>query len=189
MPLGTQDLIYLYMCQPIIYLYVKYSAQRHVRPSTCTTRVVHISVHQTEERSEVACQVLSSLSSVFCPRAGPSLQTQAPRLQFCPKAGLPLQTREPRLQFHKGSTGAVASRCFPHPTLSLASEQTLKDLKRSQGTNEEMRKVDLANWALRTSPKCTTGVKYRFRQGFFLPDQRSGNPNHPSSPLPSSLPI
>ena len=29
--------------------------------------------------------------------------------------------------------GAVASRCFPHPTLSLASEQTLKDLKRSQG--------------------------------------------------------
>ena len=36
---------------------------------------------------------------VFCPRAGPSLQTQAPRLQFCPKAGLPLQTQESRLQF------------------------------------------------------------------------------------------
>ena len=29
--------------------------------------------------------------------------------------------------------GAVASRCFPHPTLSLASEQTLIDLRRSQG--------------------------------------------------------
>ena len=29
-------------------------------------------------------------SSVICPKAGPSLQTQAPRLQFCPKAGLPL---------------------------------------------------------------------------------------------------
>ena len=28
--------------------------------------------------------------------------------------------------------GAGASRCFPHPTFSLASEQTLKDLKRSQ---------------------------------------------------------
>ena len=28
---------------------------------------------------------------------------------------------------------AVASRCFPHSTFSLASEQTLKDLKRSQG--------------------------------------------------------
>ena len=39
-------------------------------------------------------------SSVFCQRAGPSLQTQAPRLQFCPKAGLPWQTQEPRLQFY-----------------------------------------------------------------------------------------
>ena len=29
--------------------------------------------------------------------------------------------------------GTVASRCFPHPTLISASEQTLKDLKRSQG--------------------------------------------------------
>ena len=28
---------------------------------------------------------------------------------------------------------AVASRCFPHLTLSLASEQTLKELRRSQG--------------------------------------------------------
>ena len=34
------------------------------------------------------------------PRAGPSLQTQAPTLQFCPKARLPLQTQEPRLQFY-----------------------------------------------------------------------------------------
>ena len=42
----------------------------------------------------------SSSSSVFCPRAGPSLQTQAPRLQFCPKPGLPLQAQEPRLQFY-----------------------------------------------------------------------------------------
>ena len=37
---------------------------------------------------------------VFWPKAGPSLQHQAPRLQFCPKAGLPLQTQEPRLQFY-----------------------------------------------------------------------------------------
>ena len=29
-------------------------------------------------------------TSVFCPRAGPSLQTQAQWLQFCPKAGVPL---------------------------------------------------------------------------------------------------
>ena len=36
---------------------------------------------------------------MFCPKAGPSLQTQAPRLQFCPKAGLPLQTQEPKFSF------------------------------------------------------------------------------------------
>ena len=41
-----------------------------------------------------------STSSVFCQRAGPSLQTHAARLQFCPKAGLPLKTQEPRLQFY-----------------------------------------------------------------------------------------
>ena len=35
--------------------------------------------------------------------------------------------------FTKDLIGAVASHCFPHPTLSLASEHTLKDLKRSQG--------------------------------------------------------
>ena len=29
--------------------------------------------------------------------------------------------------------GALASHYFPYPTLSLESEQTLKDLKRSQG--------------------------------------------------------
>ena len=32
-----------------------------------------------------------------------------------------------------------------HPTLSLASEQTLKDLKNPRGTNVQMRRVDLAN--------------------------------------------
>ena len=45
-------------------------------------------------------QRTSLSSSEFCPRAGPSLQIQAPSLQFCPKAGLPLQTQEPRLQFY-----------------------------------------------------------------------------------------
>ena len=36
-----------------------------------------------------------------------------------------------------------------------------------------------ATWALRASPIFATGVKYQFHQGFW-PDQRSGNPNHPS---------
>ena len=43
---------------------------------------------------------MNTSSSVLCPRAGPSLQTQAPRLKFCPKAGPPSQTQEPRLQFY-----------------------------------------------------------------------------------------
>ena len=46
----------------------------------------------------------------------------------------------------------------------------------------EVKRVDLANWALRTSSKFTTGVKYQFNQGFW-PDKWSGNPNHPSSYL------
>ena len=48
-------------------------------------------------------------------------------------AVLPPQTQEPGLQFYWVWISSVASRCFPHNTLSLASEQTLKDLKRSQG--------------------------------------------------------
>ena len=97
-----------------------------------------------------------------------------------PKAGLPPETEEPRLQFYQGWIGALASRCFPHHTLSLASEQTLKDLRRSQGHQREGDESDSANWALRTSPKFSTGVKYQFHQGFWQ-DQRSGNPNQPSS--------
>ena len=57
-------------------------------------------------------------------------------------------------------------------SLSLASEQTLNYLKRSQGPQRRGERVDLANWALRTSPKFTTGIKYQFHQGFW-PDQRS----------------
>ena len=84
--------------------------------------------------------------------------------------------------FTRDWIGAVASRCFPHPTLSLESEKTVKDLKRAQGHHVEVRRVDLANWTLRTSPKFTTRVKYQFHRGFLL-DQRSGNNNRPSPQL------
>ena len=96
---------------------------------------------------------------LFCPRADPSLQTQEPRPQFCSKVGLPPQTQEPRLQFYQGLIVTVASRCFPHPTLSSASEQTLKDLKRSQAHQLGGVRVDLANWVLRTSQEC---CKYNY---------------------------
>ena len=58
-------------------------------------------------------------------------ETQA---EVLPKAGLPPQTQEPRLQFYQGF-----NRCGIFPllsashSLSLACEQTLKDLKSSQG--------------------------------------------------------
>ena len=39
---------------------------------------------------------------------------------------------------------------FPHPTLSLASEQILKVWKDPRGLRMEVRRVDLVNWALRT---------------------------------------
>ena len=79
---------------------------------------------------------------------------------FYPRAGLSLQTQEPRLQFYWVLMCAVACRCFPHPTRSLASEQTLKDLKSYQGTSVEVRRVDLANLTLRNLRKFTTGVNY-----------------------------
>ena len=77
--------------------------------------------------------VSSSSSSVFCPKAGPSLQAEKPSLQLYRRQIFHRKLRNQDCSLTKDSIGAVASRCFPHPTLSLASEQTLKDLKRSQG--------------------------------------------------------
>ena len=74
----------------------------------------------------------SSSSWVFYPRAGPSLQAQEPRLQFCRRQVFHHKLRNQGCSFTRDWIGAIASHCFPHPTLSLASEQTLKDLK-SQG--------------------------------------------------------
>ena len=70
---------------------------------------------------------------VFFPKAGPSLQAKKPKPQFCRRQVLHRKLRNQGCSFTRDLIGAVASRRFPHPTLSLASEQTLKDLKRSQG--------------------------------------------------------
>ena len=80
-----------------------------------------------------AAAAVSSSLSVFCPKAGPSLQAEKPRLQFCRRQVFHRKLRNQSCSFPRGLIGAIACRCFPHPTLSLASEQTLKDLKRSQG--------------------------------------------------------
>ena len=120
----------------------------------------------------------SSSSSSVLPKGRSFTASARNKTAVLPKAGLPLQTQESRLKFYQGWIGAVASRFFPHPTLSLASEQVLKDLKRSQGHRRlEVRRVALVNLSLRTSPKFITGVKYQLHQGFW-PDQRFGNLTH-----------
>ena len=68
-------------------------------------------------------------SSVFCLRASPSLQAQEPRLEFCRRQIFHRKLRNQDCSFTGDWIGAVASRCFPHHVLSLASKQTLKDLK------------------------------------------------------------
>ena len=82
-----------------------------------------------------------------------------------------------------GTQVAVLLRMNSFPLLSAPHSlfRIWTDLKRSQRHREEVRRVDLTNWALWTSPKFTTGVKYEFHQGFWA-DQRSRNPNHPSPP-------
>ena len=66
----------------------------------------------------------TSSSSVFCPRAGSSLQAAV-----LPKAYLPLQTQEPMLQFYQG-----LNRCGSFPLLSAPHSlfSIWTDLKRSE---------------------------------------------------------
>ena len=71
---------------------------------------------------------------VFFQRTGPSLQAQKPRLQFCRRQVFHRKLRNQGCNFTRVWIVAVASRCFPHHTLSLVSGQTVKDQKRSQGT-------------------------------------------------------
>ena len=101
---------------------------------------------------------------MFCPKAGPSLQAKKPRLQSCRRQVFHCKLRNHGCSFTRDLIGEVVSSCFPHPTLSFS---IWTNRKRSQGTTEEVRKVDLANWALRTSRKFATGVKHQFHQGFW----------------------
>ena len=119
---------------------------------------------------------------VFCPRTGRSHCKLRNEDCSSTKGRSSIANSGTKAVVLPGMIGAVASHCFPHPTLF----SIWTDLKRSEkipkGTNVEVRRVNLANWAFRTSPKFTTGVKYQLHQGFW-PDPRSGNPNHPSPTL------
>ena len=112
----------------------------------------------------ISVKIIISISRVFCPKAGLSLQTQRPR------------------QFYQ-----ELNRCFSFPLLSAPYSlfSIWTDLKRSEKIPRAPREgesMDLTNWTLWTSPKFTTEVKYQFHQGFW-PDERSVNPNHSSSPV------
>ena len=78
-------------------------------------------------------RIMLIIIRVFCLRAGPSLQTQEPRLQFCRRQVFHRKLRKQGCSFTRDWIGVVASRFFPHPTVSLACELIFEDLKRSQG--------------------------------------------------------
>ena len=71
---------------------------------------------------------MSIIIRVFSPRAGPSLQAQEPRLEFCRREDFNSKLKNQGWSFTRDWIGAIVSRCFPHPPLSLA------DLKRSEKT-------------------------------------------------------
>ena len=111
-------------------------------------------VISTTSYSGLRCQY--SLSIIYHksirPRAGLSLQNSGTKAAVLTK-------RRPSTA-NSGIKVAVLlgmNRCgsFPHLALSLASEQILKDLKRSQGYQCGGEESGFGNWALRTSPKFT----------------------------------
>ena len=143
------------------YISMPYLDENHVSDSSTSlrksTRVYIISV-QDQCNTFISCNVMNyilktrtpvkvlSFSAivslvwipiiiirVFCPKAGTSLQAEKPRLRFCRRQVFHRKLRNQDCSFTRDLIGAIASRCFPRATLSLASEQTLKY---PRGTNE-----------------------------------------------------
>ena len=104
---------------------------------------------------------------MFCPRAGPSLQTQDTKAAIMPKGRSSIA--------NSGTYVAVLlgmNRCGSFPLLSAPHSlfSIWRNLKRSEkipGAPTRRWGDNLANRALRTSPKFTTGVKCQFCQVFF----------------------
>ena len=117
---------------------IKFLISTSIKPRTCWTR--HASVRASAaDLFNVKIMIMKYTFSgtiysigiirVFCPGAGLSLQTQAPRLQFCPKAGLSPQTQEQTLRFYQGFNrcGSFSLLSAPHSLFSFWT-----DLKRSE---------------------------------------------------------
>ena len=54
---------------------------------------------------------------VFCPRVGPFLHAQEPRLQFCRRQVFHRKLGNQGCSYTRDWIGTVACRCFPHPYL------------------------------------------------------------------------
>ena len=101
-----------------------------------------------QRRKNIIFQILANQNVVMQPyfaigmKIKFSIKIKSPVLLFVYHCHVSLQSRRKMIFIiiirvfcrpTRNWRGAVASRCFPHSTLSLASEQTLKGLKRSQG--------------------------------------------------------
>ena len=103
---------------------------------------------------------------------------------FLPKGRSSTANSGTKVAVWLGMNRCGSFRCFPHPTLSLASEQTLKYLKSSQGATAwrwgECIWVTKPSGLHRNSPQ---GLKISSRRVF----DQIRDPNHPSPPLPQLI--
>ena len=140
-------------------------------------------IHRSIWIQRFAVRLLGTLHIIMCSAQGQVLHCKL-RHQGCNSSQKQVFHCKLRNLGYSFTVGAVAFCCFPHPSLSLFSIWT--NLKKSEkiagGPTRRWGESIWLNWALRTSPKFTIGVKYQFHQGFW-PDQRSGNPKHPSPQL------
>ena len=77
----------------------------------------NVSTFRLNFRSLIIIIIIIIIIKVFCPRTGPSLQTQEPRLQICQRQVFHRKTRNQGCSFTGNWISAIASRCFPHCSL------------------------------------------------------------------------
>ena len=133
-------------CGRIVYIYfVKtrnyHAGQRLMQGSQynshdvihCTFVPMLLFSHDSLREESLMRSAVRALRHVITLRAGLSLHTQAPRLQLCPRQVFLCKLRNQDCNFNRDKQVRQLPVDFPHPTLSLASEQTLNYLKRSTG--------------------------------------------------------
>ena len=86
-----------------------------VLKNLCNHKKIICSYWNNESKNPYV-KLQSSSSSVFCPRAGTSVQMQEHRLQFCRRQVFHCKLRNQGCSFTREWIGPVASHCFPHPT-------------------------------------------------------------------------